>query len=519
VLFKSEIYKITTDPYTQYFRSHNDCQSADIYVYDCNGGDAATNFYELKRTNFVISNWNPSGVQAQWGALMTYKYYDSIHSRKSWDDESGDMIAYNNANIPDLGVNNACWGCVGNAAIFGAGSSAMPNDDWNTIDIMGHEFTHGVTQETARLDYEKESGALNESFSDILGEMIESFGQGSCDYLVGAFRNGGAMRSFINPKNFGQPDTYLGTNWFNTNGCTPDAKTNDNCGVHTNSGVQNHWFYLLSEGGSGINDKGVSYNVTGITRFKARYIVYRALLEYLGSSSQYIDARKASLKAAEDLFGSCSSEAIAVGDAWHAVGVESQSPEFIKNICGSYPSSGTFFQAISALTAANGCNTEITPSASTVYFAARDLIVLNPGFKADNGSNFVAYLNPCSSTLYKSSNPGAFNIVMSDAEKGLKPPITNQQELQKEPDAGESIFISPNPFSSSFVLSINSKQNVKAQVNIYNSVGVRVKEQIKINLLQGVNKVHVDGISFSKGVYTVEIIMGDIKAIKKVVKI
>ena len=103
--------------------------------------------------------------------------------------------------------------------------------------------------------------------------------------------------------------------------------------------------------------------------------------------------------------------------------------------------------------------------------------------------------------------------------KGIKLPVINQQESPKESAAGENIFISPNPFSSTFVLSIYSKQNERAQINIYNSVGVKVKEQTKISLLEGVNKIRVEGLKFSKGVYTVEIIMGDIKTVKKVVKI
>ena len=133
---------------------------------------------------------------------------------------------------------------MGNNAIFGAGSTSAATDDWNTNDIMGHEFTHGVTQSEAGLIYNNESGALNESFSDIFGEMVESWAEGICDYLVGADR--GAIRSFINPNTYGQPDTYLGTDWY--------TGTADNGGVHTNSGVQNHWFYLVSEGGSGTND-------------------------------------------------------------------------------------------------------------------------------------------------------------------------------------------------------------------------------------------------------------------------
>ena len=499
------------------YRSHNDCQATDIYVYNCNGGSASNTFYTDADNSWAGAS-QQSAVQAQWGALMTYDYYINQHGRASWNGSAGDMITYNNSNQPGLGLNNACWGCVGNTTIFGAGSTSASTDDWNTNDIMGHEFTHGVTQASAGLVYNKESGGLNESFSDIFGEMVESWSEGFCDYLVGGDR--GAIRSFTNPKTYGQPDTYLGTNWFTTTGCTPSS-SNDNCGVHTNSGVQNRWFHLLSEGGSGTNDNGEPYNVTGITRFKARVIAYRALNTYLGSSAQYIDARKASLQAAWDLYGQCSPEIISVGDAWHAVGVESQSPQYAKNACGTF-SSGEFVQAISQLTAANGCVTTVNSTASTVYFTARDRVILYPGFRAVTGAKFVAYLEPCSSTMWKSSKPDSSGIIMSDAEKGIKNPVSigipTPVTAKDISFPGHDISITPNPFHSTFDLSINSKQGIRAQVSIFNSLGVKVKEISGVNLIKGFNKTSLSGSSFAAGVYMVEISMGGVRTIKKIVK-
>ena len=153
--------------------------------------------YYTDADNSWGSTSQKSAVQAQWGARMTYNYYNAVHSRQSWDGASGDLIAYNNANA---GENNACWGCTGNQAIFYAGNTSSALDDWNTNDIMGHEFTHGVTQASADLTYDREFGALNESFSDIFGEMVESYSEGNCDYLVGADR--GAIRSLLNPPAF-----------------------------------------------------------------------------------------------------------------------------------------------------------------------------------------------------------------------------------------------------------------------------------------------------------------------------
>ena len=248
-------------------------------------------------------------------------------------------------------------------------------------------------------------------------------------------------------------------------------------------------------------------------------IAYRALTQYLNSSSQYIDARKASLQAAFDLYGQCSAEIIAVGNAWHAVGVESQSSAYVINACGVYPLNGTWVQAISTLTAANGCATTITASASTVYFTARDKVVLYPGFTAVSGSNFVAYLEPCSSTRWLTEP----QPIMSDAEKGMTNPVAlkagieNASAIANE-KTGKTVVIAPNPFNSSFVLTINSEKNVKADVTVYNSFGVKVKEQTGINLIKGTNKVSYNVSTFAAGTYMVEINFGDSKIVKKIVK-
>ena len=483
------------------FDSHNDCQATDILVYNCNGGGAVNTLY-----SDGDNVWgNQSAAQAQWGAAQVYSYYNGEHTRQSWDGAAGNMIVYNNA---FAGQNNACWGCTGNSTIYYAGNTSAATDDWNTNDIVGHEFTHGVTQDEAGLVYQNESGALNESFSDIFGEMVESWSEGNCDFLVGADR--GSIRSFSNPNAFNDPDTYLGTNWY--------SGTADNGGVHTNSGVQNFWFYLVSNGGSGTNDLGKSYNVTGITRFKARDIAYRSLVNYLTSSSTYIDARAGSLRAAFDLYGACSPEIQAIGDAWHAVGVESQSPQYINDVCGAV-ASGSFKQAISRLTG-NACGTGNTINTGTTmtYYAARDQIILYPGFRAPVGSRFTAYREPCSSTMYKGS--GNDHINMSDAERGIKSivPIVSAREAAKTAIANESISINPNPFTTSFELSINAKQDVKAQVTIFNSLGSRVDTKAGINVSKGFNKIHFDGANMSKGVYMVEINMNGEKTVKKIIK-
>jgi len=148
---------------------------------------------------------------------------------------------------------------------------------------------------------------------------------GSTDWIFGdkVSPTNNGLRNLSKPKDetmkTQQPDTYLGENWI-----VPSSvciKNNDYCGVHRNSGVQNYWFYLLAEGGTGTNDNGFNYNVLGIGKTKAAQIAYRNLTTYLIPSSNYIDARQGSIQAAIDLFGANSIEEKQTRAAWRAVGV------------------------------------------------------------------------------------------------------------------------------------------------------------------------------------------------------
>ncbi len=183
-------------------------------------------------------------------------------------------------------------------------------------DIVAHEITHGLTENTAGLYYQYESGALNESFSDIFGIAVDFYTDpDNANYLMAeqVTIDGNGIRSMSDPNSHGHPDTYMGDYWYYGSG--------DNGGVHMNSGVQNYWFYLLCEGGSGQNDSANYYNVNAIGIDKAAAIAYRNLTVYLGPNSDYEDARFYSIQSAIDLYGSCSDEVIQVTNAWYAVGV------------------------------------------------------------------------------------------------------------------------------------------------------------------------------------------------------
>ena len=198
------------------------------------------------------------------------------------------------------------------------GSSGNIAYSTTSSDIVGHEFTHGIIKYEANLDYEYESGAINESISDIFGYIIENRVWGSSNWLIGE-DNSPALndeyRDMSNPKNplYEDPVTYLGEYWY--------TGSDQNDGVHKNSGVMNYWYYLLSDGGSGINDNSFSYNIAPIGYLETADIVYRALSYYLGQTSDYHDTRQATIQATADIYGACSIEVMTVMDAWDAVGV------------------------------------------------------------------------------------------------------------------------------------------------------------------------------------------------------
>ncbi len=316
---------INTDKYTATeWRLRDDCQVAEIWVRDWNSTTTTASPIEIDNTtNTWTTQDERFGGSVLWCTNQAYSYFLNRFGRSSYDNANGNVNAFINA-IFGCGpgcttANNASMSFTGGTMKVGLHNSGVLTNSYATIDIIGHEYAHAVTGATAALVYENEWGALNESFSDIFGETLERFVFGANDWLIGSERGTGSIRSMSNPNNFSDPDTYLGTFWFNIS--PPCDNTNDECGVHTNSGVQNFWFFLLTQGGSGTNDNGDAYDVSGIGILKAEQIAYRNLVTYLGTNSDYSDARDGSIQAAIDLYGVCSEEVRSVTDAWAAVGV------------------------------------------------------------------------------------------------------------------------------------------------------------------------------------------------------
>lgn len=298
--------QMTTDSFGGGFRLQESGRGLGIATYNLQQGTdyfSATDFVDADNNwNNVNANLDQYATDAHFGAEKTYDYYNLIHNRNSIDGAGFALTSYIHY---DFGFYNAFWD--GMRMTYGDGDGTTP--PLTSLDICGHEITHGLTSYSAGLIYNSESGGLNESFSDIFGTAVEKYARPTnWDWLIAADL-GVSFRSMSNPNAFGDPDTYHGDFW--------DFAEE----VHNISGVQNHWFYLLSEGGSGTNDNNDTYSVTGIGVEDAAKVAFRNLTVYLTPSSDYADARFYSIIAAQDLFGGCTPKVEATTNAWYAVGV------------------------------------------------------------------------------------------------------------------------------------------------------------------------------------------------------
>lgn len=251
-----------------------------------------------------------AAVDAHVNAGKVYDYYKKTFNRNSFDDKGAKLIS--SVHVGE-NWNNAAWNGVQMMYGDGDGKTFIPLSAG--LDVIGHELTHAVTEHTANLVYKNESGALNESLSDIMGVMVEkkSWDLGADIYTPD--KPGDALRSLKDPASIpnplkpseGYPDHYN----------KRYTGTADNGGVHINSSINNKAAYLVSEGGEHYDVK-----VTGVGREATEKIYYRALTKYLTANSDFKMMRQAALQSAEDLYGKDSKAVQAVTKAYDAVGVK-----------------------------------------------------------------------------------------------------------------------------------------------------------------------------------------------------
>lgn len=254
-------------------------------------------------------------------------FYDMMDDHFEWsgiDGEGGELITVAHAGGKFLV--NAYWD--GRRARFGNGDCDRYSP-LTTLDIVGHEFAHGLTDYTSDLVYRNESGALNESMSDIFGKALEYYyDRENFNWLIGdrirLNDNVNVIRSMEDPLVRNDPKFYKGQSWWTSAG--------DNGGVHSNSGVLNHWFYLLVNGGQGVNEVGENYDIMPVSFDDAMQIVFNMQRVYLTVNSNYFDALIAGVESAKDIFGENSDQYFSVVEAWKAVGLRSDDNSLAVNI-------------------------------------------------------------------------------------------------------------------------------------------------------------------------------------------
>jgi Zn-dependent metalloprotease len=269
------------------------------------------------------TNGQTAAVNALWGLMNTY---DTMRNVLGWQSLDGNNTATYIAVHVDTQYDNAFFepGCK--CMYIGDGGTSFKN--LGSIDVIGHEMGHGVTDATSNLTYSGESGGLNESSSDINGEMVEAYARaGGTGNVVPATGNDWVMGLEISKS--GQPLRWMYKP--SKDGTSPNAwsSTLKNLNVHYSSGPNNRMFYFLSQGSSATttSDYYSSYLVktpkamTGIGNDKAFRIWFKANTTKFTASTNYADARNKVLAAAEELYGVGSKEATAVKRAYAAVNV------------------------------------------------------------------------------------------------------------------------------------------------------------------------------------------------------
>lgn len=249
---------------------------------------------------------NPTAVSAHSNAGIAYEYFRQTFGRNSIDGFGGNIISFiNMADDDGGGLDNAFWN--GQFMFYGDGRQAFSSLA-KALDVAGHEMSHGVIQGTANLEYQGESGALNESFADIFGTMIDRDDWNVGEEVVnGQIFPSGALRNMMNPNNGGSNLNDRG--WQPAHVNQQYLGNEDNGGVHINSGINNKAFYLVA---------------TQLGKEQAEQIYYHALDNYLTRSSQFIDARLAIIRSAQENYGS--NAAAVVASAYDQVGILDGTP-------------------------------------------------------------------------------------------------------------------------------------------------------------------------------------------------
>ncbi|MCU6496452.1 M4 family metallopeptidase [Rugamonas sp. A1-17] len=414
--------------------SANNPNAGSIYTNTTNVWGDGQNYNGGSTTN---ANGQTAAVNALWGLMNTY---DGLKNVLGWQSLDGNNTATYIAAHVDTAYDNAFYDDGCKCMYIGDGSSFY---SLGSIDVIGHEMSHGVTASTSNLNYSGESGGLNESNSDIGGEMIEAYARnGGTGNVIPATGNDWMMGKEISKS--GQPLRWMYKP--SKDGSSPDAWSSSlgNLDVHYTSGPNNRMFYFLSQGSnaSSTSDYYSKYLVkspaamTGIGNDKAFRIWFKANTTKFTSSTNYADARNKVLAAATELYGAGSKEAIAVQRAYAAINVGADIDE----------------------TGATG-GVSITTQPSNVTVAAGSTASFSVG--ASGGTSPYTYkwyrngavISGATSATYSltaqtADNGAVFNAVVSDSSSPVKTATSGNATLTVGSTGGTTERVTNGGFES-----------------------------------------------------------------------
>ncbi len=337
-----------------------------LRVYDANNTSPSGSTFNPALCTSNVNSWGPKVVSSQNNSGVTYEYFRSVHGKNSWNNQGGSLLSVINASDDNGGgLDNAYWNGV--CIIYGNGATYF-KPLAGALDVGAHEIGHAFDQGSANLEYQYQSGAMNEAFADIAAAVVEranwKIGE---DVAKPAYFPTGCLRDMSNPHNGGNS---LGDPGYQpANVSEMYNGSDDNGGVHINSGIINFAFYKYA---------------TAVGMNKGEMTFFRALFNYLTRSSQFIDCRLAVVQSAKDLYGDNSAEMNAAKTAFDEVGITDGTGGNYQNTLPVNPGQdyilvyNTYSGDPNTLYISNTAGTQFTPISQTP--------LLNKPSIVDNGS-------------------------------------------------------------------------------------------------------------------------------------
>jgi len=456
--------------------------------------------------NIWNSNLDSKYVSAHWAASETHDMFE-LYGLNSMNinDDNFDLVIIGNRKKKFVGKCSASFNRDDIIIQFGK-KGGVNHPTCNTspvsLDVIAHEYTHGVTffmTELSSFPENEETRALNESFSDIMACMVERYVLGTTDWTMfdEFLLDNTQVRSLSNPGfSGGSGITDGGPAFYEQPDFWDFATDSTRASHHVNSNVQSHWFFLLSEGGAS-PIPGSNINITGIGADNASLIIFNAMRDYMFPTAGYHDSRNATIFAAIDEFGICSFEVEQTILAWDAVNVLEDISTLGVNInvdCSVSNPNETYF-AIDQLS--SSCDES---SSSNVKYYSSNRITMSPGFKSS--SNFTAKINPCDFSVKSAHNFKVTGVGLTASKNNI---------IDLEPTFSYPISVFPNPCKDKVSWYVNPNKKLKS-VELF-SLNGELLETLRVSFAG-----NIDMCIYSEGVYFLTFLYEEGKETIKVIK-